>query len=238
MTLVSAFHVLSVAFFMGLLAAAPVGPVNMMAIRRGIAGGWRHTVACAIGSIAADLTLFSLALLGGHYLVPGLSRPAVQEVLEAIAAIALLPPGVYFLALAVRDPRRAYRMARNSARGPVPAHLTGFLASHLTGRLAGDAAEGAALTLFNPLTMLFWVGVTSSWLPFAVSVLGPTAPEWGFLMVAAGLIAWFAGLTVAVRAIPRRIGPIFFRLANGILGLILLGFAVFCAILVYRHFPH
>jgi len=117
MTLVSAFHVLSVAFFMGLLAAAPVGPVNMMAIRRGIAGGWRHTVACAIGSIAADLTLFSLALLGGHYLVPGLSRPAVQEVLEAIAAIALLPPGVYFLALAVRDPRRAYRMARNSARG-------------------------------------------------------------------------------------------------------------------------
>jgi len=57
-------------------------------------------------------------------------------------------------------------------------------------------------------------------------------------MVAAGLIAWFAGLTVAVRAIPRRIGPIFFRLANGILGLILLGFAVFCAILVYRHFPH
>jgi len=133
MTLVSAFHVLSVAFFMGLLAAAPVGPVNMMAIRRGIAGGWRHTVACAIGSIAADLTLFSLALLGGHYLVPGLSRPAVQEVLEAIAAIALLPPGVYFLALAVRDPRRAYRMARNSARGPVPAHLTGFLASHLTG---------------------------------------------------------------------------------------------------------
>jgi hypothetical protein len=36
MVLVSYIHVLSTAFSMGLAAAAPMGPVNMLAIRRGV----------------------------------------------------------------------------------------------------------------------------------------------------------------------------------------------------------
>ena len=59
MVLVSDIHVLAAAFFMGLASAAPMGPVNMLAIRRGMIGGWRRTLACAIGSVAGDLILFS-----------------------------------------------------------------------------------------------------------------------------------------------------------------------------------
>jgi threonine/homoserine/homoserine lactone efflux protein len=36
-------RVLSGAFLMGLAAAAPMGPVNILAIRRGVIGGWRHS---------------------------------------------------------------------------------------------------------------------------------------------------------------------------------------------------
>jgi threonine/homoserine/homoserine lactone efflux protein len=71
MMFVSDVHVLSAAYLMGLAAAAPMGPLNMLAIRRGIIGGWRHTLACGIGSVAGDPILFSLVLLGGHYLLPG-----------------------------------------------------------------------------------------------------------------------------------------------------------------------
>ena len=53
MVFVSYIHVLSAAFLMGLAAAAPMGPVNMLAIGRGVIGGWRHTLACGIGSIPA-----------------------------------------------------------------------------------------------------------------------------------------------------------------------------------------
>jgi len=45
-------------------------------------------------------------------------------------------------------------------------------------------------------------------------------------------------LTVIVRFVPHRIGPNFFRLANAILGLILLGFAIFCAIVLSRYHMH
>ena len=227
MVIVSYIHVLSAAFLMGLAAAAPMGPVNMLAIRRGMIGGWRHTLACGIGSVTGDLILFSLVLFGGHYLLSDLSNPILRTVLTAIGVIVLLPLGLYFLVRAVKEPLRAYATARQRwDERTVPAHLV------------TEAADCTALTILNPLTIAYWVGVTSNWLPFAHSVLGYSAPGWGVLMATAGLVTWFTALIVAVRFIPHRIGPNFFRLVNAILGVILLGFAMFCAMVLYRHFLH
>src|ERR1700691_4267964 len=225
MAFVSYIHVLSAAFLMGLAAAAPMGPVNMLAIRRGLIGGWRHTFACGIGSVTGDLILFSVVLLGGHYLFSDLSNPTLRTILAAIGVIVLLPLGIYFLVRAVKDPLRAFTSARKRwNETTVPAHLV------------AEVADSTALTIVNPLTILYWVGVTSNWLPFAHSVLGYTAPAWGLLMVAVGLACWVGALVVAVRFIPDRIGPICFRLVNGVLGLILLGFATFCAVALSRNF--
>ena len=225
MLFVSYIHVLSAAFLMGLAAAAPMGPVNMLAFRRGMIGGWRHTLACGIGSCTGDLFLLSLVLLGGHYLLSDLSNPTLQTILEAVGVIVLLPLGIYFLVRAVKDPLRAYastRKRRNEATVPT--------------RLVAEVADGVAMTTLNPLTIAYWVGVTSNWLPIAHSVLGYGASGWGILMAAAGMMTWFTGLTVVVRFIPHRIGPTFFRIVNAILGLILLGFATYCAIVLSRHF--
>ena len=122
---------------------------------------------------------------------------------------------------------RAYASARKDwDEGTVPAHL------------ATDVASSFALTMFNPLTMIYWVGVTANWLPFAHTILGSNAPAWGILMVAAGLMTWFTTIIIVVRFLPHRIGPTFFRLVNAIFGFILLGFATFCAVVLSRHFLH
>jgi len=115
MMFVSYIHVLLAAFLMGLAAAAPMGPVNMLAIRRGVIGGWRHTFACGIGSVTGDLILFSLVLLGGHYLFSDLSNPTLQTILAVIGVIVLLPLGIYFLVRAVKEPLRAFTSARKNA---------------------------------------------------------------------------------------------------------------------------
>src|ERR1700691_2563814 len=112
MAFVSYIHVLSAGFLMGLAAAAPMGPVNMLAIRRGVVGGWRHTLACGIGSVVGDLLLFSVVLLGGHYFSSDLSSPKLQGVLATIGAIVLLPLGIYFLFRAVNEPLLAFASAR------------------------------------------------------------------------------------------------------------------------------
>src|ERR1017187_976429 len=217
MVFVSSIHVFSGAFFMGLAEDAPMGPVNMLAIRRGLVGGWRHTLACGIGSVTGELGLFCVVLLGGHYLFSDLSNPRVRSVLAAVALAILVPLGIYFLFRAVKEPLRAYACARQRwDEGTVPAHLV------------TDVASGAALTVLNPLTIIYWVGVTSNWLPLAHSILGEDAPGWGIAMVGAGLMSWFTMLIVVVRFIPERIGPSFFRLINAILGVILLGFSAYC----------
>ncbi len=148
----NSIHVLAAAFLMGLAAAVPIGPVNMMAIRRGVAGGWRHTLACGIGSIFGDLVLFSLALAGGSYLLPRLSNPKIHAALEALGTAILIPAGVYFLTLSMSHPRRAYRRAQRLwGKGP------------LSSLLIGEAGKSAALTVFNPFSMLYWAAVTSGW---------------------------------------------------------------------------
>ncbi len=219
--------ILGATFLMGLAAAAPIGPVNLMAIRRGVVEGWRHTLVCGLGSAFGDLLLFSLALVGGHYLMPDLFKAPFRIILAGIGAVVLLPLGIYFLALAIKDSDRAYDTARRRwSEGAAPA------------RLATEAVKAAALTIFNPLTMIYWIGVTSSWLPFAYSALGNRASGWGILMAGAGLMTWFTALVVVVRFIPRRIDAVFFRLANAILGIILLGFASYCVVVLLRHFLH
>lgn len=227
MVLVPYIDVLSAAFLMGLAAAAPMGPVNMLAIRRGVIGGWRHTFACGVGSIAGDLILFSLVLLGGDYLLLDLFNPMLRAVLAATGVMVLFPLGIYFLFRAVKEPLRAYASARQHwDEGTVRGHLI------------AEVADAAAMTVFNPLTIAYWVGVTANWLPFAHSVLGYSAPGFGIVMATAGLMTWFTALTVIVRFMPHRIGPNFFRLVNAILSLILLGFATFCAIVLSRHLLH
>jgi threonine/homoserine/homoserine lactone efflux protein len=202
-----------------------MGPVNMLAIRRGLIGGWRHTLACGAGSVTGELTLFCLVLLGGHYLFSDLSDSTLRTVLAAIGLVVLLPLGIYFLVRAVKEPLRAYANARKDwDEGTVPAHL------------ATDVASCAALTMFNPLTMIYWVGVTANWLPLAHAILGAKAPGWGILMVAAGLMTWFATLITVVRFLPHRVGPTFFRLVNAILGVILLGFTTYCVKVLAFHF--
>jgi threonine/homoserine/homoserine lactone efflux protein len=225
MVFVSYIHVLSAAFLMGLAAAAPMGPVNMLAIRRGVIGGWRHTLACGLGSVAGDVILFSLALLGGHFLLSDLTNPTLKTVLAGIGVLVLLPLGIYFLFHAVKEPLQAYATARQR-----------WDAAAVPKRQISEIAGCAAMTIFNPLTIVYWVGVTSNWLPIAHSVLGYSAPVWGILMATAGLIAWFTALILIVRFIPQRIGPVFFRLVNAILGLILFSFATICAIVLSRYF--
>ena len=162
-------HVLAAAFLMGLVAAAPIGPVNMMAIRRGVIGGWRHTLACGIGSVFGDLALFSLALAGGKEFLPRLANPKVHTAVRG-GWRSHSGSGRNILPCALREPSAPgiYRRARRLwGEGPLPSLLL------------GEAAKSTALTMFNPLSMVYWIAVTSSWLPLAHSVLGPRAAGWG-----------------------------------------------------------
>ena len=118
MVFISDIHVLSAAFLMGLAAAAPMGPVNMLAIRRGLIGGWRHTLACGVGSVTGELILFSLV----HHADRGRSLPPPRHWPD------LLPPGQR---RPWPDPPRLRHILRNNS---VPPFLRLKLLFHDPGR--------------------------------------------------------------------------------------------------------
>jgi len=228
--LLSSVKMLVAVFIIGFVAAAPVGPVNMVAIRRGIVGRWTHTLACGIGSAAGDMLLFVLVLMGGRWLLPDPQQPLphhVEIILSAVGVLVLLPLGSYFLHKAFKNPLQEYVRARKSLRGSPPKHLI------------MDVITGGALTVINPASLIYWVTVTTTWLPRAQATeLGAAAAWWGLAFASAGLMTWFTILTFFVRFMPDRLGPGFFRVVNILSGLLLIGFGIVSAVMFVRSLMH
>ena len=211
------------AFLIGFAAAAPIGPVNMMAIRRGLLGGPRHTMACGAGAILGDMVLFSLAHWGGRHFIGELESGRMRSILALVGLLVLLPFGVYFLTFALRDSKAAYKRARDiGEKKSIPK------------RLLDESAFAFVLTVLNPLGIVYWIGVASSWIPTAYSMLGPDGAAWGILAAAAGMVVWYGGLVVLISYVPNRLSATFFRWVNGVLGIVLIGFAVWCVV-VFIH---
>ena len=87
---VSYIHVLSAAYLMGLAAAAPMGPVNMPAIRRGVIGGWRHTLACGIGSDFEQSPIKGAVICPKRHISKG-GDPYLRALLVPVTALIACP---------------------------------------------------------------------------------------------------------------------------------------------------
>jgi threonine/homoserine/homoserine lactone efflux protein len=216
-------HMMAWIYGLGFLAAAPVGPVNMYAIQRGVLGKWSHTLCMGIGSAMVDLTFFALAIWGGQYLSEYLRDPNIQDIVAAVSAGVLVPLGIRFLRRARRLTLADLMRTRRRRRNRLPRHLW------------TDVGTGIGLTVINPAVPAYWLAVSAPWLAAAQSTMGQTAIWWGLAGAGAGLMTWFCLITFLVRFTPNRLGPAFFRVVNGICGVMLLGFAAFCLQVVISH---
>ncbi len=213
------------AYALGFIAAAPIGPVNTVAIHRGIIGKWSHTFCCGIGSAAIDILYFAGVLIGGQHLLNYLRDPRVENLATLIGMLIIVPLGVFFIRKSLRYDMRDVAAVRKRMRNRPPAHLW------------TDVGTGAALTIINPATLVYWAGAGTSWVSKAQPLLGDITIPWGILAGSAGLLSWFSLLSIFVKFTPEKIGPKFFRIVNGICGLLLLVFGVWLAVtFVIRYF--
>ena len=221
--LVGYVQLLAWVYGLGLLAAAPVGPVNMVAIHRGVVGRWSHTLACGFGSALVDLGYFALFLWGGQRFLEYLSSPRTRDLVALACAVLLVPIGVLFLRRAVRMDDAGLHRIRQDKRDRPPIHLW------------TDMGTGMGLTLINPAAPAYWLAASAPWLASARHVMGGAAIGWGLAGASAGLMSWFILITLLVRFAPQRLGLRFFRVVHALCGLMLLGFASYCIWLVVSH---
>src|SRR5688572_3055711 len=150
----------------GFVIAAPVGPINIMCVRRTIVHGRLAGVVSGIGSALADTILGAIAIFGMAFLADVLLEERFWLALGGAIFLAVL--GVRSL---TKPPPKLV-----SARDPTS--------------LLGDFTSSLVLTLSNPITILSFFGVFAA---FGVHPDGQIGPEdWAALLgVFAGAMVWW-----------------------------------------------
>lgn len=124
--------------FLGLSLAAPIGPVNAAQMDKGIKHGFLNAWILGLGSVSADI-LYMLAVFLG--LAQFIQMPIVKAFLWIFGFFVLIYSGVEGL-LSARTIIHSQQREKESLG---KSFLTGFL-----------------MSISNPLTILFWLGIYGS----------------------------------------------------------------------------
>lgn len=126
--------------FLGLTLAAPIGPVNAAQLDKGIKNGFLHAWLVGLGAVSADLIYMMVVYLGTvHFL----EVPFMKAFLWSFGFFVLVYTGIEGIVTANQLAREAdgYR----EAASPSKSYFSGFF-----------------ISISNPLTIIFWLGIFGS----------------------------------------------------------------------------
>ncbi|MGM1045144.1 MAG: LysE family translocator [Bacillota bacterium] len=134
--------------FLGLSLSAPVGPINAAQLDKGLKKGFWHAWLFGLGAVMADILYMVLVYMG---VVHFLSTPFMQTFLWLFGAFVLIYTGIESI---------------------VSAGKVTISSNKKEDSLLSSVSSGFLMSLSNPMTILFWLGIYGS-------VLVKTASDYG-----------------------------------------------------------
>ncbi|HDR5039433.1 TPA: LysE family transporter, partial [Bacillus anthracis] len=131
--------------FLGLSLSAPMGPINAAQLEKGIRSGVFHAWILGIGALLADVIYMALIYLG---VIHFLEKDIIKLFLWSFGAFVLIYTGIESL-------KNANQISISNTRNDdsiIKSFFSGFF-----------------MSLSNPLTILFWLGIFGSILAKAAS---------------------------------------------------------------------
>lgn len=160
--------------FLGVSLAAPIGPVNAGQIDRGIKGGFLHAWLFGLGATTADVVYMVLVYLG---FVNFLQIPTVKMFLWFFGFFVLVYTGIESLMAAKKHT---------------------FTTSRVNLRYSKSYFSGFFMSLLNPLSILFWIGIYGAILANTTIGSGGTQLLICSAAILSGVLLW--DLTMAMFA--------------------------------------
>lgn len=194
------FFTLTKAWMIGMVIAAPVGPIGMICIRKTLELGMQGAVAVGIGAALADSVYGFIAALG----VTAISHFLLEKV-----AIIKVMGGMFLLFLAYKEVR-------------TKPELTAFINQNK--ELRSLTVEVFLLTLTNPMTILCFIGVFSTIGGSGNSVVELSTIVLGILL---GSMTWWLILGTIVLKVKHKLPEMWINRIRFIAAIILSGFGVF-----------
>ena len=163
---------------LGLSMAAPIGPINAAQIDRGIRNGFMHAWLLGIGAVLADVIYMLVVYIG---VVNFLEAPLVQLFLWVFGCFVLVYSGFE----SIKNAGKINLLYTRNKEPLTKSFISGFL-----------------MSISNPLTILFWLGIYGSILAKTVN-----AYETGHLVLYSsgifiGILLWditMAGVSSSFR---------------------------------------
>ena len=188
-------------FIIGLVLAAPVGPVGVLCVQRALSEGRLHGLLSGLGAAVGDAIYGAVAAFG---------VVAVSRWLESHFMEVRIVGGVVLLLLATKS--ALTRPRPPSAKISDRVH---------TESLTQDFFSALALTVTNPITLVAFAGI--------MATLGDTTQNGATALVAGvflGSAAWWLALSFSVDLFRNYIDHGFQVWVNRISGVVLLAFGV------------
>jgi L-lysine exporter family protein LysE/ArgO len=152
--------------FLGVSLAAPIGPVKAVLLNTGIKNGFFHAWFFSLGALATDILYMLMVYLGVAQFI---DSPLIKNILWSFGCFVLLYTGIEnlltFRKVEVNVKMRKYTRLRHSL-------FTGFF-----------------MSMLNPLTILFWLGIYGS-------ILAKTAGSYSILQILINSAAILVGIII------------------------------------------
>ncbi|MFC4401728.1 LysE family transporter [Gracilibacillus xinjiangensis] len=189
--------------FLGLSLAAPIGPLNAAQINQGIKNGFLHSWTIAVGALLAEL-LFILAVFFG--IVHFLETPFMKTFLWSFGAFVLLYTGIESI-------NSSHKIEMNHERGKES--------------LLKTFASGFLISISNPLSILFWLGIYGSVLANTINKYENLQLLLYTFAIILGLIIWDLTMALVSSSFRHFLTNRTLKVISIITGISLIGFAIY-----------
>ncbi|MBO1513607.1 LysE family transporter [Metabacillus bambusae] len=189
--------------FLGLSLAAPIGPVNAAQLDKGIKGGFFNAWLVGLGATIADLFYMLLVYLG---LVNFLEIPFIKSFLWIFGFFVLVYTGMESLLGAGKITIQNQRAKVTYSRS----FMSGFF-----------------MSLANPLTIMFWLGIYGSVLANAVTSYSTNQLILYSSAIIIGLLIWDFTMACVASTFRRFLTNQLLITISVISGLSLIGFGLY-----------
>lgn len=189
---------------LGISLAAPIGPIKLEMIKRGIMGGFWPAMLVGIGAITVDMMLMFGIFLG---LVTFLESTLFSAILSAVGSYLLAKLGIGSILRSLSAEKMIE--SDDEKKSSAGSYWTGFF-----------------IALGNPFIFIFWLGVYGS----ALTSLGPHHTFLYLLiyslLIIAGVTLWNLNIALTVHFIRDYIKDRMLKAITFAAGVILLGFSI------------
>ncbi|KTD85760.1 LysE family transporter [Paenibacillus etheri] len=197
--------------FLGLSLSAPIGPINAAQLDKGIRKGFWHAWVVGLGAISADIIFMLLVYFGVIHL---LESPFIKAFLWLFGFFVLVYTGIESIKNAGVISEPGMRSSDSS--------------------LAKSYWSGLLMSLFNPLSILFWLGIYGS-------ILAKAAMEYPMQQlliysgaIVLGILIWDVSMAAASSMFRKVLTTGVLKSISVLSGLSLVGFGLYFGVQAAR----